>query len=481
MILSKERSIINNNKININVKFFCSILIIAIALFSIYNKMLSISAIVLGMGVLAIYLLKKIYRGDFEKILVILFAMSIPILTDLNIVYYEDYHYVSKQYYRFNLLHIFAIIFLIIILKNIRKIKFKLDLLIILLFNFICAISIFYSINKQAAIYDYLRYVVFTIIYIYFTKVFNYEKYYKIISNCFIYGVIIQLIWGILQKIKGGALGLYFLGEGRYVFRTNVSGYEMGMSGSFGHPGPFAIYNLFVLTWVMFNKSISKRKRYIGIIVCSLNIVLAAGRTSIALMAIVYAFYYIINYLKINIKNFFTGIYILLICAILFYVFKDKFQPIIDRFLKSDMEMQLNSRFKHVELAMYYIKQNPLWGFGLNNYLDLTYRDFPAKFYSDFFLCNPIHNAYLLYAVEIGIIGAGIFILFILKNFVYLAKCLNSKEKNKVYIMKGYGVALIIYIIYNFQGWAGIQNRTMIMLMLTSAFMYKNYEEIKKR
>ena len=38
-----------------------------------------------------------------------------------------------------------------------------------------------------------------------------------------------------------------------------------------------------------------------------------------------------------------------------------------------------------------------------------------------------------------------------------------------------------MYIIYNFQGWGGVQNRNLIMLMLASAIIYYNYNNTIKK
>ena len=293
--------------------------------------------------------------------------------------------------------------------------------------------------------------------------------------------MIFQLLLGVLQQIIGKPIGLHFLGEGREVFRVNVSGYERGMSGTFGHPGPYALYGLCILSWLLFDTRINKKSRITGIIVSTLMIVLAAGRTCIFLMLIVYAIYIMNRFFTLNIKNL-LSISILIMGAFVFVILlADKLEPVINRFIDSDMNMQLNSRMIHYNIAKYYINQKTLFGFGLNNYLDLTYRDFPIQFDSNFFLSNPIHNAYLLYAVEIGVIGASIFILFLTNNFIYIFKSKRYKREDITDALKGYGTLILVYMIYNLQGWGGIQNRTLIIIIITSAFVYNNYTNLKTK
>lgn len=425
--------------------------------------------------------LVKILNINIEKLLVILFALAIPFITDLNIIYREDFHMVSKQYYRFNIIQILALFFLILVLKKINSIKFDIDLLILFSFNLICFTSVFYATNRSAAFFDYVRYIIVSIIYIYFSRIFNYKEYKELLMKYLIIGQVIQLIIGILQKIKGGAIGLKILGEGSNVFRINVPGYEKGMSGTFGHPGPYAIYSLFILSWLLFDKKIGKGLRQVGLIVCTSIIILAAGRTSILLMGLVYFVYIFQKMFSLNAKNFLLSIFILMFMALMILMFHKNIQPVIDRFATSDMELQFNSRFKHVEIAIHYIKQNPIWGAGLNNYLDLTYRDYPIQFNKDFFLSNPIHNAYLLYAVEIGILGLAAYVLFLINSIRYIRRDWSKTKQDYYHVVRGYGIALFVYIIYNFQGWGGIKDKILIMLMLTSAFIYIQHNEIKKR
>lgn len=467
-------------KKTVSLIIICSVLSVLSALIGIYFKIFSIATIVFFVLSISMVGLSFIIKEKFEKVLITIFILCIPFITDLNIVFREDYHVASKEYYRFNILQVFALVFFIQILKNIKKIKLNLDLLLIFAFNLSCIASIFYSINPKAAFFDCIRYICITIVYIYFSRMVDYRKYKTLINNCLIYGVIFQLIIGLIQKIKGGPLGLYFLGEGRTVFRLNVTGYELGLSGTFNHPGPYAIYALIVLCWIVFDENSveSKRLRNIGIICCTLMIILAAGRTTMLLMVFAYSIKILYDVKQFNTKAILSLVVIGLFGIVLLIVFSENIMVILGRFSDSDFSMQLNSRLIHVELATKYIKESPILGAGINNYLDLTFRDYPMTFYSNFFLNTPIHNAYLLYWVEIGVVGMGLYILLILKNFIYKFKC--RKSKKHIYQIRGYLVSIIMYIIYNFQGWGGVQNRTLIMIMLASAVIYYNYNDATK-
>ena len=446
------------------------------------NTKLGIGFIIYGCFIYSIICIIVLSKSKVEEFMVIFFALSVPFLNDINIFKYQnDFHVVSNTYFTFNILHIITILLFVEILKNKNKISINIDIIFLFIFNMICIISIFNAINFEAAFFDYIRYFNLSIIYIYFSRIFNCEKYSNMLIKYFIIGLIIQLIWGIIQKIIGGPIGLSFLGEKSDVFRLGVVGYEKGMSGTFGHPGPYALYSVIILPWILFNNKLNANMRNLGIITSTLIIVLAAGRTSIALMIIVYLIFFIEKILNINTKTIITTFIVIGFTILGVLIFNEQIQVVINRFTTSDMNSQVENRLEHIEIASYYIKQRPLLGFGINNYLDLTNRDFPFEFHYNFFLNNPIHNLYLLYAVEIGLIGASIFIIFLINNFRYLLKSLRCKERNVVQYMKGYSISLIVYIIYNLQGWGGIQNRSLILIILASALIFNNYLMLNKQ
>ena len=431
----------------------------------------------MGLLYLAI-LVFVISKHDIDKFLAILFAIAIPFINDINIFSYQpDFHVISNQYFTFNILHIITILLFVRIIIKIKLIKFDFDLLLILLFNIICIISIFYAINPKAAFYDYIRYFNITIIYIYFSRIFKIDKNEKTLIYCLIIGLAIQLIWGLLQKIIDGPIGLYFLGEKADVFRLGVSGYEKGMSGTFGHPGPYALYGVFLLAMTLFNYEINRIIKLVGIVSSTIIVILAAGRTGIALMIIIYFFFYAEKFLKLNTRNIKTLIITAIFIISSLLIFNNQIQPVLDRFTNSDISKQADNRLEHIVIAKHYISQNPMTGVGLNNYLDATNRDFSISFKHNFFLNNPIHNIYLLYAVEIGIIGTVIFILFLLNTLVYLIKSRKFKDRIDFKKIKGYALVTLVYIIYNFQGWGGVQNRSLIIVMLSAALTHNIYRK----
>lgn len=450
------------------------IIIIILLLIASFKPIFGIIISIILLMMNLIFILVRYYKFNIEKLMIVFFFLYIPYMVNINIFSYSERytHHVTPGFYTFNVLQIFSIYFLINILKNKKRMHFDYDIIALIVFFLFSIISVNHAVNKSALIFDLLRYVCLIIVYYYFSRCFNVKKYLKIITYCSTINITIQLLWGIFQKIMGGPIGfgLHLFGEPRNVFRAGVTSfYEKGMSGSFPHPGPLALYGLFVLSWVLFNDKINKKIRFIGVFAATSVIILAAGRTSIISAILIYIIYFINILLKKGMKakylviTFFT----LGISFILCIVFNDKIQALIERFTNSDIELQMVNRLTHFEIANYYIEKKPFTGIGLNNYVDRTALDFPLSFKTNFYLNTPIHNAYLLYVVEIGMFGGLAYVFFLMNSI----KFIFFKGKNKMLII-GFSTAILTYCIYNFQGYAGIYDRMLLMMFLSSAYIY---------
>lgn len=460
---------------DISLKYLLTLILMVSGLMYIDNMILNILVLIIMCGMIIF----TINKFDIEKMLIMFFFLFIPFLRDYDFSTIGDFHTVTKPYYTFNFMHIFSIIFLCIILKNISKIEIGGDIILLAIFNIVCICSGFYAMNSSASYFDAFRILNISILYVYFSRVFDYKKYKCLVMKILILTVTIQFLIGILQILIGGPIGLGILGESKDVFRAGVSGFEKGMSGTFGHPGPFALYSLIVISFIMFDNELKGIYRKFGVVICTLNICIAAGRTCIALMAIIYIIYGVNSLKNIDTKKIIYTIiigFIAIIGSILMY---EKILALVNRFISSDISAQFENRLYHYEIAFEYIKQKPLLGWGLNNYLDLSYYNHPIRFKTNFFFNNPIHNAYLLYAVEIGIFGSLIFVLFLLNGFKKYKKSKNYLDENIINILKGYLSGILVYSIYNFQGWGGIQTRSLLLIFILNAFIYKIKKSIE--
>lgn len=441
----------------------CFVLTNKISLYILIGSIISI-------GILTLLIITKF---NIEKSMIIGFSVMFPFMTELNLFASNDFHIMSKTFYRLNYLHLFCIYFLVQIIKNKRKVNMDIDILFLVIFNIICILGGLNSLSFDAFLFEYLKYACLSIVYIYFSRVCNYENYLDIVYKCLALGLIIQFIVGLFQILKGGRLGLTILGEGFEVFRIDVNGYEKGFSGTFGHPGPFALYANLILILFLFRKNIKRIPRIVGIVTSTIIVIVAAGRTSIVVMGIIYGLYFINDALKLNMKSVLFMILLLIFASCIF--FSGNLDPVISRFLESDIDKQVQNRVEHLMYAIPYIKQNPFIGIGLNNYMDHTLRDHPILFEYNFYLSNPIHNAFMSYIVEVGIVGSFIFILFMLNNFRMYTKVKNKLNYNQLNVLKGNLLIIIAWSIYGMQGWGGLQTRSLMILFFSFASIYKNY------
>ena len=105
-------------------------------------------------------------------------------------------------------------------------------------------------------------------------------------------------------------------------------------------------------------------------------------------------------------------------------------------------EEAINLRFFYNKMATEMIKEKPILGIGIGNFANYS-REFPAYIRAAKKIANaggatgkeipewlyqPAHNIYLLIAAEIGIFGALIFIIFVLKKFLRAIKPIKPKE-----------------------------------------------------
>jgi hypothetical protein len=74
--------------------------------------------------------------------------------------------------------------------------------------------------------------------------------------------------------------------------------------------------------------------------------------------------------------------------------------------------------------------------------------------------------------VEIGIVGCLLYLGIVFKNFLYYLRVVYVYKVKQMKEVKGIIISLLCYFIYNFQGWAGLQNRTLILMWIASAFTY---------
>jgi len=105
------------------------------------------------------------------------------------------------------------------------------------------------------------------------------------------------------------------------------------------------------------------------------------------------------------------------------------------------------SRIPMFLVALDVIKAHPLTGVGLMNYAYVhhDYDDTPQQISREF--PDPVHNVFLLYAAEIGLLGLSFFVWFcfrLLKNAMTCAKRIGTRADKAIFLGAAVGVTAVL-------------------------------------
>lgn len=454
-----------------------------------------IKGLVVSIGFFIAIVILGFYIPKIEKKMYFILGFTLPIdlvmyseldVTILNLAGSDNFFVLKFS----DLLIIFLLIYYLCTRRNLNLKRKNMGVIFLpLLYLLINVMSCFIALNKVTAIYETIRVVkgllLFLIIVSYFKK-----PLYEFLIKGVGYGMLFQLIVGIAQIINGGAIGLQFLGEahGDGVFRAVVTGLEKGMSGTTTHPGTLALYGIFSLAVIIFCDMKNKKEKYFLVFISIITVVLTYARTSIALMLFVLGIAILskvnMNILVEKIKAFRVnkksiGIILVVIAIICGGIFLSRniITSVFGRFTSSDMSWQAKSRFEHIDIGLTVYSKREAFAYGANNYMYGVKECYPNNYSRDIFnYVQPVHNIYVLYLVEIGIIGLIVYILLYGKVILGL---LSRKKVDNISksIICSTAIWTIVIMIYNLTGWSGAKDIFMqimwIVLGLNSFVLLK--------
>ena len=231
--------------------------------------------------------------------------------------------------------------------------------------------------------------------------------------------VLIQGLIGVAQFKRGSSLGIYFLGE------SNIVSGMMGSSfvelsgqvflrayGTFPHPN---VLGGFLLLAIFFGIDIYKRKKILGsllIAISFLSIMFTFSRISI-LLAVVVILFFLSKEILFKNKS----------------LLNISFSPLLmERFqnLFSSGDRSWSERLELVKASFRVIKENWLIGIGGGNFVKGMEGMIPRTS-NGLLLTQPVHNIFLLYISEFGILG------FILIGYVLFYGIVENFKKVSLY------------------------------------------------
>lgn len=312
------------------------------------------------------------------------------------------------------------------ILKNLQNImKIPSSYKFFLLFLLITVVGIILSKNPFAGWYGFIKLLEF-IFFGFYISVFINKTRFKTALTLFSISVIYESVLSIAQFVNRGSLGGFFYLFGERAFSSQTPGIaNASLNGelvlrpysTFSHPNVLAGFLLIGMTLLIYNIDLitSRLKKiliYTALFLGTASLFLTMSRTAILLWLLVIAALGV-RKIKNNLKQKNLHLYLIIIGLLMLGIF---FTPIGSRFMNINFSDEVFIlRMELVKNSIETIMKNPLFGTGINNYLV----DLPSVWmtkYSMLYL-QPAHNIFLLVAVQLGIPGFLLFLIFLKKTF----------------------------------------------------------------
>ncbi len=287
--------------------------------------------------------------------------------------------------------------------------------------------SIYFATNIYAAIFGTIKLLEFIYIGLFVSQCFK-RKDIDSVLFIFILGALVETVIIFFQFVSQHSLGglFYFLGERTFNSSTpgiatfQIAGVDILRAyGTFPHPNVVAFFLLFVFVWLLFStefrRAISRYIKIIALIAIGIGIFLTFSRIVILLLIGILLF-------KIKPRGVRSILAILLglfiICILLF----QRFEVTLIRDLILRMEL--------IEIALKVFFTNLIFGTGLNNffYSEILYQKTLSPI-----LLQPVHNIYLYWISQTGIMGLIVLIYFTKKLIFSLRKSLSTKKSEYFY------------------------------------------------
>jgi len=298
------------------------------------------------------------------------------------------------------------LVFTVLFFINLKKIGFLFFEKKFWLFSFFLLINLFFSLNRWLTFYSLLR--IYQLVFIYFIFKKNPVDKKNLLLAIFL-ATLFQSLLVFLQLINHGSIQgiFYFFGERFYygglpgIAKVFFNGKEVVRPyGTFSHPNSLAgfyllLYFFFIQTnWGKKFFLIKNLLRFLFLFL----IFFSFSKTAITVFFLLNLFYLI---KKAGCRLCLFGqLMIFFILTIVFLGFG------------GDL-LSLKNRLFLINRAMLIIKQSPVFGVGLGNYLVAQNKINWGDYYSPVFN-QPVHNIFLLFFSQVGIVS--LFLFFLIKK-----------------------------------------------------------------
>lgn len=397
---------------------------------------------------------------DKEKLLMGAFLLSLPVSMGFKIIErFESTNSVVKLLFQVYLSDVFLIfLFLIWIYKvflhsnSIRYSIWKSKLFTLLLL-WICMafVSLIPAIDRIAGLVGIFRMVRIFLTFVVVFYFLNERANIHFILNCLFLALLIQALLMFAQYATN-SLVISFPGA---TMELDIVEQGLRPSGTMGHSSHFAKFSGLVLplalAYVFFSAKLRNKLYVLSIWACgSIALIFTISRAGLIAwllsMIIFFAGIIILRIVpvRLTVPIFIKGTLLIFIGVGILYLLGG------DR-LKSRIDYDYGSAFVRIpmyKVAFNVIKAHPITGVGLNNYT-LVHQDYDYTHKQISFLLpdSPVHNLFLLYAAEIGIVGLLFFLWFVLALLKRSIQCANHTEapiEKAIYLSIAIGVVNLL-------------------------------------
>jgi O-antigen ligase len=317
-----------------------------------------------------------------------------------------------------------------------KGIYFDWSTIFAVLMIFWSSISVFFAISGVGSGLGIVMLFKAFLVYFYIINRVLKKKQLISIVNLLIIDLAIQGFIGIAQKIKGHALGLYFLGERA----VNLTADLARVRGTLGFPNQYAAFLVLIIPMAasFFIFTDKKRKKFfyaVAVILGLLGLLLSLSRSAwIGMACATLVMILLLLKTRKTSSGLLGGVVVIIIIILTIgYGYYDLFAMRLATGGKGFYRIQM------IKISLGIIANNPIIGIGLFNY------QYHSHLMSNFW--HPVHNTYLRLACETGIPGLFFFLgfLFFVLREAYRGLKLKDRLLNAVAlgILGGYTAFLI--------------------------------------
>lgn len=346
---------------------------------------------------------------------ILLYALFLLLPTQLGKHFFFNFSFLNgiRVDYLAPTIHVTDMIVLLLIILNIRRCFLFLKKLPIILLLLTLLIPVITARIPLLALYRYIKIVEVVLLFAIISRTKLSSKY---VLLAFFIGSCIEIVLVILQIANNHSIqGLfYWLGE-RYYSASTIGIAKIVMNGNeivrpygtFPHPNVMAGFYLVLYFYVFLEKKYDRFFILKNLFLFFASVLILCSFSKITIILLVVGFFIFV--IKNTMCRWCAFAKLCVLCVLGFIFLQGGNDP-----------LSLQKRLELAQNAFFIIIRYPLFGVGLSNYL-VVQNNFPLKYL--FFFQQPVHNIFLLFISETGIIIGGFFIykliLIIKRNYSY--------------------------------------------------------------